>query len=503
MSATVERMLERKYRLDKEKSRSVASVAKTNLGFGKNVLYCKRLLDECLRVAEDKGYIKDGKPLPLTRRFSFNTLPSRNSLPGSSHHDKLSSQSSHVKLSSQLNQGSLRIEDDNATSSLFNSSVKRPQQESPESSLSRGESTNDPVEEDHLLTSKQMLRRNEPSLCPLPGNENPATDDPRSETTQDDSVPKQVSPKLDQRIKSEKKALASGLSTRDQPLPVSSLAIVPSSVKQPTLDERQVENEKPKQPIRLFDGLVLDGPLPIVSDNAKLPSQHLLRSFGRRKYHSDEQIVLNSTKESASKGKKSRSPRKGSSPSIFSSCRWESIPKPQNSIPRSHSDHGHSSSRQEALPRFYSDHGQDSKSGSRWISDLGQQNRRSSSSSPSYVRSVDQPVSPPSRTHSSLSRSRFAPNKPKSSSQRDNNSRGMDQPVALPSRKYCSVVPPPEAPSSHSEGHPKLPNRAESKSARGYGFGDCPISKPIRASSMPLLKPTRRGSINSELSYEK
>ena len=69
--ATVERMLERKFELDKATAHSVAAEAKKQLGLPKNVMYSKKLFDECQKIAEDKGILKDGKKVPVRTGFTF------------------------------------------------------------------------------------------------------------------------------------------------------------------------------------------------------------------------------------------------------------------------------------------------------------------------------------------------------------------------------------------------------------------------------------------------
>ena len=102
-----------------------------------------------------------------------------------------------------------------------------------------------------------------------------------------------------------------------------------------------------KRPIQLFDGLVLDGPLPILSDNAKLHRWSAHGPFAWKQHHGDEQTSLAIVKDANAKGKKGNSPR-GASVSSFPACRWESMPRNDssgNQALRSHSDHGYQSSR--------------------------------------------------------------------------------------------------------------------------------------------------------------
>ncbi|KAL7562970.1 hypothetical protein ACA910_018609 [Epithemia clementina (nom. ined.)] len=307
MSATVERMLERKFRLDKEKARVVATAAKSNLGFGKNVLFCKKLLDECQRVAEAKGYLNEGRPLPLTRHLSYNHLSSGSEHLSASTHDDLTSQSHHEALSKR--QG-------NKVRAL-NAEFEEKPEASPETS----------------------------SVDP--------SDDPK----------------------------------------------------------RYIKKEM--KPIQLFDGFFLAVPLPILSDNAKLPAPYLLSKYERSSrgsshsstHSSDGRISLNSKQGKTTKSKTaSRRPS-----SVVPTSRWESIPHQKagrsfNQLSRSNSDQGYHSG----------------AGGSRWLTSNRSESMRQLQHRGLGGSSQDRPIArPPLR--------------------RGESCRGIDQPVAPPSQKYSSA----------------------------------------------------------------
>ena len=84
--------------------------------------------------------------------------------------------------------------------------------------------------------------------------------------------------------------------------------------------EKSSDEPKEKKPIILFDGLVLEGPLPILSDNAKI---HITTNQqGKPKHYSDDGVA-HAAMEAREKMSKGGAPRRKSFGGI-STCRWES-----------------------------------------------------------------------------------------------------------------------------------------------------------------------------------